>query len=80
VIPSVNLVSNIGFGESATHTRGRNHPLSDRPRVPMTFPLSHPPVVRRDEKRDDYTERTVYSGPSRLGRAWRRLLRLASGG
>jgi hypothetical protein len=43
-IPSVNLILNIGFGESATHTKNTEN---SRVRVPvkaLEFPLAHPPV------------------------------------
>ena len=42
-VPSVNLVTNIGFGEGATHERNAGHPDAGRPVHPMKFPLSHPP-------------------------------------
>lgn len=39
VVPSVNLVSNIGFGGDATHTRGAGSPVANLPLTPMTFPI-----------------------------------------
>lgn len=42
IVPSVNLVSNIGYGEQATHERAADHPLANLPREAMTFPLRHP--------------------------------------
>ncbi len=51
VIPSVNLVSNIGFGESATHTRNAGS-FSDMPTEAMQFPLTHPCSMMRDEVAD----------------------------
>jgi hypothetical protein len=41
IIPRVNLVSNIGFGKDATHTRGVDPRLTP-PRTALEFPLNHP--------------------------------------
>ena len=42
IIPSVNLVSNIGFGDDATHTLGEDLRFMI-PASPIEFPLRHPP-------------------------------------
>ncbi|MFC1830890.1 hypothetical protein ACFL0S_02580 [Thermodesulfobacteriota bacterium] len=60
VLPSVNLVSNIGFGEQATHEIPIDFPLIDLPRHAMRFPLKHPPNVVRDIEADRFTESLVY--------------------
>jgi hypothetical protein len=51
VLPSVNLVSNVGFDEEATHTKfaGALANLASRE---MEFPLKHPGEVVRDEEAD----------------------------
>lgn len=41
VLPNVNLVSNIGFGSGATHTKGVSV-LANMPVKEMCFPLEHP--------------------------------------
>jgi hypothetical protein len=41
IVPSVNLVANIGFGEGATHTIGVDARYM-LPATPIEFPLSHP--------------------------------------
>jgi hypothetical protein len=41
VVPTVNLISNIGFSRDATHTTGTSD-LANLPRSPSTFPLRHP--------------------------------------
>ena len=43
-IPSVNLVRNIGFGESATHTMSPENPRAHIPVKALEFPLIHPPL------------------------------------
>lgn len=50
--PSVNLISNIGFGEHATHTTGADHKLARLPVEEIAFPLVHPPCVSRDIEAD----------------------------
>jgi len=69
ILPNVNLVSNIGFADTATHTRERNHRFAALPTQPMAFPLRHPPSVVRDARADAFTQRHVFSSPP----AWRRL-------
>ena len=46
-LPARNLVTNIGFGPSATHTVGANHPSACLPREDLEFPLRHPSLVVR---------------------------------
>ncbi len=41
----MNLVSNIGFGEGATHTFNSSDPQGNMPVVEMKFPLKHPRVI-----------------------------------
>jgi hypothetical protein len=40
-VPNVNLISNIGFGSNATHTKGEGV-FSNLPTTEITFPLNHP--------------------------------------
>ncbi len=51
VLPSVNLISNIGFGPDATHTR-KIDPFANLPTEPMDFPLVHPPKVEVNTEAD----------------------------
>lgn len=52
IVPKVNLVSNIGFGVSATHTRSWNKVLASMPTRAMHFPLRHPNSVCTDDAAD----------------------------
>jgi hypothetical protein len=45
LIPSGNLVSNIGWGNDATHTFGTNDPRSEMTTTAMSFPLRHPQAM-----------------------------------
>lgn len=73
-LPRTNLISNIGFGADATHTRRRSH-FSNMAVEPVKFPLLHPPEVMRNEQADAYTQRHNFN-LSWLGRARRALKRL----
>ena len=48
IVPNRNLIQNIGFHESATHTRDLSHPVSKIQTLPMEFPLEHPQKVMRN--------------------------------
>ena len=54
VLPDVNLISNIGFGTSATHTSDANHVHANRP-TQSIGPLVHPPMIVRHKIADRYT-------------------------
>jgi hypothetical protein len=55
ILPETNLVTNIGFGEDATHTRRADARESNLPVVPMRFPLDHPKVMQRNVEADEFT-------------------------
>jgi hypothetical protein len=59
VVPEVNLISNIGFGDAATHTGAGNvlNKLANLPAVEMPFPLRHPPHMIRNSEADQFTFR-----------------------
>lgn len=67
-MPSVNLVSNIGFGGNATHNMNPWNRLASLPVEAMRFPLVHPAEVIRLQEADDFTQREVFTRP-----LWRRL-------
>jgi GT2 family glycosyltransferase len=62
IIPGRNLVSNLGYGPDATHTR--EGPWGNLPVGTMSFPLKHPAVVKGDERLDDLIGRKVFAPPS----------------
>lgn len=68
VLPSVNLISNIGFGINATHTVGTSQ-FADLPVEELHFPLMHPIGVLRNLKADALTFEKCYGAP-----LWRRVL------
>jgi hypothetical protein len=77
IVPYRNLVSNIGFGSGATHTREADS-LGARPTSPMPFPLVHPPALVRDDAADERTSRRVFLRPPLVRRLLRRVRRIFS--
>lgn len=52
VVPARNLVSNIGFGEGATNTKGTDSPWSEIPRSSLNFPIDRREFVAVDREYD----------------------------
>lgn len=59
ILPDVNLVSNIGYCEQATHTKYKSN-FSDLSLNAMQFPMKHPSFVMRHFAADDFTENIVF--------------------
>jgi hypothetical protein len=60
VMPSVNLITNIGFSQSdSTHTR-RISKFSNMKSVNLDFPLAEPPTIERSVESDKITQRDNY--------------------
>jgi hypothetical protein len=76
VSPEVNLISNIGFGDEATHTHagGSDNRMANLPTVQMDFPLQHPPYMMRHNDADRFTFEELMS-PSSAHRSFYRRLR-----
>lgn len=58
--PTVNLVTNIGLGEFASHTVDRTPISLPRPTEAIQFPLTHPPALTSDPSLDRWIDRNVY--------------------
>jgi hypothetical protein len=65
IVPNVNLVSNVGFGQDATHTYNADPNVANRQVQPL-HRISHPRTIRVDEKADYITYRTVHNAPASL--------------
>jgi hypothetical protein len=76
VHPRVNLVTNAGFDERATHTRNAASPLANVPAEPIDFPLVHPRGLIRDCELDRFTSEHVHRVRFRTSRLRRLLYRL----
>jgi hypothetical protein len=81
ILPNANLVSNIGWGDDATHTSTPNNPAANLPTEAMTFPLEHPTYVARNREADNFTFENHFAGwsPNLYRRLRRRALALKSG-
>ena len=55
VLPGVNLVTNIGFGQDATHTRSSRSEMANLAAMEMQFPLRHPIRIERNAEADAFT-------------------------
>lgn len=66
ITPSVNLVSNIGFDDSATHTMQKTS-LSNMQLGRLGLPLSHPGLIEVNAKLDQILSDQMYTIPATLG-------------
>ena len=62
VVPSVNLISNLGFSKESTHTK-KPSPLANMFTERIELPLKHPQLISRHQKADRYVERQQFSRP-----------------
>lgn len=62
ILPAVNLISNIGFDNKATHTTGDSE-LANLPLCPLSFPLKHPLGVVRNLRADTFSEKKCFQVP-----------------
>jgi hypothetical protein len=60
ILPSVNLISNIGCTVEATHTVNTNHPNANDLTEAITLPLKHPPFVIRDTRLDELIQNVSF--------------------
>ena len=75
IAPNLNLVSNIGFGEGATHTTDLESEHANMSAKNLKLPLKHPDSIERDIDADNYTTKIMFSNPNIFIKATRRLAR-----
>lgn len=61
IVPAKNLVSNIGFGDQATHTKIDIYNISNYPTSTQSFPLQHPKLVSVDTIEDAKFSNLLFS-------------------
>jgi len=67
IAPCRNLVTNIGFGEDATHTSTtKNSRWANLPTFPVQFPMKHPTKVAIDHKADAFLYRHFFGIDKKL--------------
>lgn len=59
VMPNLNLISNIGFAQDATHTIEKSI-YANMAVKEMSFPLKHPEIIRANPRADTYTAGTIF--------------------
>jgi hypothetical protein len=81
ILPSVNLVSNIGWGADATHTKALDNPAANLPTEAMRFPLDHPARIVPNRAADLFTFEKHFAGwtPNLYRRLRRRVMGLKNG-
>src|SRR3989344_2981071 len=64
ILPNVNLISNIGAGDDATHTKELIHHINyiNLLAKQMNFPLIHPKIILRHRLADFFTNRDLFKG------------------
>jgi hypothetical protein len=73
VVPETNLVSNIGFGDTATHTQSGDNKMENLPTVELPFPLRHPPYLMRHSEADQFLFQHVIAPDAARRGLYRRL-------
>jgi hypothetical protein len=59
LVPDRNMVTNIGFGSTATRTHEAIPSLANLPVRPMDFPLKHPAGVSLNRKADNFSFKQI---------------------
>ena len=75
LVPYRNLVSNLGFGNDATHTQNPKSWKSKRRTFSLKEKISHPKQIKRNIKADRYISETIFLG----NQSWKNKLLLKAG-
>lgn len=76
IIPAVNLISNVGYGQIATHTLEDDHPLAALACEEISFPLRHPVRIARDHKADDIIKITAFGYKPLFMKIYRKIFKV----
>jgi len=60
VVPSVNLIENIGFGEDATHTKDANNSIANLRYGKFEFPILHQENIALDHRKEREWDNTMF--------------------
>lgn len=74
IVPSKNLISNIGFGKDATHTKTSHSSLANLKQYTIDFPLKHPKFVIPDRDYDKAFMKKVLNKGSLIKRVTRKIM------
>jgi len=78
IAPHVNLISNIGFREDATHVTNKNSPLANSPVYAIASPLKHPSFMLRNIQADQIYSRQAFPSKSIVSSSIRKLRTILS--
>ncbi len=60
VIPAANLISNIGYGPDATHSKDSGSYFANVPTHKIAFPLRHPATIQRNYEADEFIQNNLF--------------------
>lgn len=66
ILPNVNMISNIGFGENATHTHDLESEMANIESKEIDFPIVHPTFKVATKKADNLTAIKSFNGDRRI--------------
>ena len=75
IIPTQNLISNIGFGEDATHTSSAVHQHSNMKKHDVDFPLIHPIKIERSKELDIKFEKEAFKSTNIIKKILNRMFK-----
>ena len=78
IVPSKNLVTNIGFGTEATNTKSKSQRTANITSEEIEFPLIHPPKTERNIEADMFATKILhrFRGKDLIIRTIKKLLRI----
>lgn len=76
ILPNKNLVSNIGFGPTATHTKDIESYHSRLPGLDLSFPISHPIFIVKNSTADKITALKTFTKGKLISRAFYKLKKI----
>lgn len=79
IVPRINLITNVGFGEGATHTLSAESEAANRKRYEIKIPLTHTPKAESEKKINDFYDRYEFLSKSLFVRVINKLSRLILG-
>lgn len=60
IIPAANLISNIGYGPDATHSKDSSSYFANVPMHDIAFPLRHPVTIQRNYVADEFIQNNLF--------------------
>lgn len=77
IVPSKNLISNVGFGEDATHTSDPNDSRANMVNEDLEFPLIHPKDLNKFSKViEQYYDKNDFRLPTIYEKLWMKIKRI----